>query len=69
MHDGSIAVNSKEGEGARFTIRLPLRPAASNKEWPPASAMAAAEEALPLADPADAGGSVLSYADERGEPQ
>jgi len=31
--------------------------------------VAAAEEVPPLADPADTRGSVLSYADERGEPQ
>ena len=69
MHGGSIAVNSKEGEGARFTIHLPLKPAASTREWLPAATVAAAEEAPPLADPADTRGSVLSYADERGEPQ
>jgi signal transduction histidine kinase len=69
MHGGSAEVSSMEGEGARFTIRLPLKPVASTKEWPPATTVAAAQEAPPLADPADARGPVLSYADERGEPQ
>jgi signal transduction histidine kinase len=69
MHGGSIAVSSKEGEGARFTIRLPIRPTASSEEWPPAATVAAAETAPSLADPADTRGPILSYADQRGEPQ
>src|ERR1700733_12286022 len=29
MHGGAVAVDSKEGDGARFTIRLPLNPVAA----------------------------------------
>ena len=30
LHHGRVEVESKEGEGSRFTIRLPRRPAASD---------------------------------------
>jgi two-component system, OmpR family, sensor kinase len=35
LHSGVIEVNSKEGNGSRFAVRLPLKPAASIKLWPP----------------------------------
>jgi two-component system OmpR family sensor kinase len=57
MHGGAVAVESKEGEGARFTIRLPLKPAA-------AAGPAAVAEAPSIADPADALQSDLSRASE-----
>ncbi len=36
LHGGRIAVDSKEGEGARFTVSLPLKAAAASKAWVPA---------------------------------
>jgi two-component system OmpR family sensor kinase len=57
MHGGAVAVESKEGEGARFTIRLPRKPAA-------AAEPAAIAEAPSIADPPDALQSVLSRASE-----
>jgi hypothetical protein len=45
-------VNSKEGEGSCFTIRLPIKPASSLKEWPPIELESAAAEAAPsIAEP------------------
>ena len=41
LHGGRVEVDSKEGDGARFTIRLPLRPAPGTNVWPPAPAQAA----------------------------
>ena len=57
MHGGAVAVESKEGEGARFTIRLPRKPAA-------AAEPAAIAEAPSIADPPDALQSVLSRTSE-----
>ena len=57
MHGGAVAVDSKEGEGARFTIRLPRKPAA-------AAEPTAIAEAPSIADPPDAVQSVLSRASE-----
>ena len=52
LHGGSVDVKSKEGEGARFTIRLPIRPSASIKGWAPIDMKAAALEEIPsIADP------------------
>jgi len=51
LHGGSVEVKSKEGEGARFTIRLPIRPVSSMKEWNPIDVESAApEEAPSIAD-------------------
>ena len=33
LHRGRVEVESKEGEGARFTVRLPRRPAPSKQDW------------------------------------
>jgi signal transduction histidine kinase len=57
MHGGAVAVDSKEGDGARFTIRLPLKPVA-------AAEPAAIAEAPSIADPPDALQSVLSRTSE-----
>lgn len=35
LHDGRVAVDSKEGEGSRFAIHLPIRGASSAKVRPP----------------------------------
>jgi len=57
MHGGAVTVESQEGDGARFTIRLPRKPAA-------AAESAAIAEAPSIADPPDALQSVLSRAGE-----
>ena len=60
LHGGRVEVDSKEGDGARFTIRLPLRPAPGTNVWPPAPAQAAvAEEGPPIVVPAESAPSVL----------
>jgi two-component system, OmpR family, sensor kinase len=35
LHDGRVVVDSKEGEGSRFAIYLPVKDASSVKMWPP----------------------------------
>ena len=57
MHGGAVTVESKEGDGARFTIRLPRLPAS-------AAEPAAVAEAPSIADPPDALHSVLSRTSE-----
>jgi signal transduction histidine kinase len=57
MHGGAITVESKEGDGARFTIRLPLKPAV-------AAESTAIAEAPSIADPPDALQSVPSRVSE-----
>jgi len=57
LHRGAVAVESKEGEGARFTIRLPRKPAA-------AAETTAIAEAPSIADPPDALQSVPSRVSE-----
>jgi two-component system, OmpR family, sensor kinase len=57
MHGGAVTVESKEGDGARFTIRLPRKPAAATEST-------AIAEAPSIADPSDALQSVLSRASE-----
>jgi signal transduction histidine kinase len=37
LHGGAVEVKSKEGDGARFIVRLPTNPAASATEWPAAT--------------------------------
>jgi signal transduction histidine kinase len=57
MHGGAVTVDSKEGEGSRFAIRLPRKSAA-------AAEPTAVAEAPSIADPPDALQSVLSRASE-----
>jgi two-component system, OmpR family, sensor kinase len=57
MHGGAVTVESKEGEGAQFTIRLPRKPAAATQTT-------AIAEAPSIADPPDALQSVLSRTSE-----
>lgn len=57
MHGGAVTVESKEGEGSRFTIRLPRQPAA-------AAATTAIAEAPSIAGPPDALQSVPSRVSE-----
>jgi signal transduction histidine kinase len=60
LHGGRVEVDSKEGDGARFTIRLPLRPASGTNVWPPAPAPAAlVEEGPQIVVPAESAPSVL----------
>jgi two-component system OmpR family sensor kinase len=57
MHSGAVTVESTEGDGARFTIRLPRKPAAAIET-------AAVAEAPSIADPPDVLQSVLSRTSE-----
>jgi signal transduction histidine kinase len=47
LHDGDVSVESKEGEGSRFTVRLPTRTQASVA--PPRQESASAQSAEPVA--------------------
>jgi two-component system, OmpR family, sensor kinase len=51
LHGGGVEVKSKEGEGSRFTIRLPIKRASSIKERPPV----VVEPAAPMDAPSIAG--------------
>lgn|GEM_PF-358965 len=57
MHGGAVMVDSKEGDGARFTIRLPLKPVAAAESTTVA-------EAPSIADPTDVLQSVPSRVSE-----
>jgi two-component system, OmpR family, sensor kinase len=60
LHAGSVEVESKEDDGARFTIRLPIKRAPATKTWPQMGAdSAAVEEAPPIVVAADGAPSVL----------
>ncbi|HML08757.1 MAG TPA: ATP-binding protein [Xanthobacteraceae bacterium] len=50
LHGGQVAVTSREGDGSRFTVRLPLKPAhAATASSPLAADSTAAEQAPPIA--------------------
>jgi signal transduction histidine kinase len=43
LHHGRVEVESKEGAGSRFTVRLPRRPAAAIANWSPIESIAMTE--------------------------
>jgi two-component system, OmpR family, sensor kinase len=54
LHKGSIEVESREGHGSRFIIRLPLKCAPSTRDWPAIGAERASPvEAPPIAAPSE----------------
>jgi signal transduction histidine kinase len=69
LHGGGVEVKSKEGDGARFIIRLPIKRASSMKEWPPfavePAAPAAPADVPSIADPSSGSRTSWSSAGER----
>jgi two-component system, OmpR family, sensor kinase len=73
LHAGSVTVESKEGDGSRFTIRLPLHGtpatnAAATKLWPPMAAdTAGAQETATLAVATDTAPSIRPGVEAHGK--
>ena len=66
LHGGGVEVKSKEGDGTRFIIRLPIKRASSMKEWPPFAVEPAAPADVPsIADPSSGSRTSWSSAGER----
>jgi two-component system, OmpR family, sensor kinase len=51
LHHGSVAVRSEEGEGSRFTVRLPIKRTPAAKGWPLPREEGAAAEQTPIGIP------------------
>jgi signal transduction histidine kinase len=68
MHAARVAVESREGEGSRFTITLPLQPAIAVEAESTAETSALIEEAPPLADPSGTAQPALAPASGGGDP-
>ncbi len=63
LHGGGIEVKSKEGDGSRFGIRLPIKRASSTRTWPPAGVEPSAPAAAaPIPDPSSGSPVLLSNA-------
>jgi signal transduction histidine kinase len=69
LHGGGVEVKSKEGDGTRFIIRLPIKRTSSMKEWPPfavePAAPAAPADVPSIADPSSGSRTSWSSAGER----
>jgi len=67
LHAGSVAVESQEGNGARFTIRLPVKYTPSAKGRAPivADAAAAPDDGSLIALPSDRARSMSSAVEDK----
>jgi len=59
LHHGSVAVRSEEGEGSRFTVRLPIKRTAAAKGWPSSREEGVVAEQTPIAIPPASSPSLL----------
>ncbi len=69
LHGGHVAVDSREGEGARFTITLPIKGALSPKLDAPAGLEAATASLGPILASDSPNGSDKIAASEQGSPR